>query len=61
MTMRAQELKKMPLFWDLQRKKEWRPLRNSTGLRSRTVGIVGLGNIGCEIARLAKSFGMKVN
>ncbi len=29
-------------------------------LRSKTVGIVGLGSIGKEIARLSKSFGMRV-
>ncbi len=29
-------------------------------LRDKTVGIVGLGHIGSEVARLSKSFGMKV-
>lgn len=29
-------------------------------LRNKTVGIVGLGHIGSEVARLSKSFGMKV-
>jgi phosphoglycerate dehydrogenase-like enzyme len=37
----------------------WRRITPSV-LREKTVGIVGLGNIGKEVARLAKAFGMKV-
>jgi D-2-hydroxyacid dehydrogenase (NADP+) len=39
--------------------KQWKPFM-PTGLHTKTVGIVGLGGIGREIARLSKAFGMKV-
>jgi phosphoglycerate dehydrogenase-like enzyme len=38
---------------------QWQRFRPSL-LRQKTVGIVGLGHIGKEVARLSKSFGMKV-
>ncbi|MBW3592752.1 MAG: D-glycerate dehydrogenase [Actinobacteria bacterium] len=31
-----------------------------TGLRDRVIGVVGLGRIGSEVARLAEAFGMRV-
>lgn len=34
--------------------------RTGVGLVGRTLGIVGLGNIGSEVCRLAQSFGLKV-
>lgn len=39
--------------------KQWKPFMAST-LHSKTVGIVGLGSIGREIARLSKAFGIRV-
>jgi phosphoglycerate dehydrogenase-like enzyme len=39
--------------------REWRRYPAHT-LRGKTVGIIGLGHIGGEVARLAKAFGMKV-
>jgi phosphoglycerate dehydrogenase-like enzyme len=42
-----------------QQQKEWERLTPSI-LHSKTVGILGLGNIGQAVARLAKAFGMKV-
>jgi D-2-hydroxyacid dehydrogenase (NADP+) len=39
--------------------KQWDRYASGT-LRGKTVGIVGLGHIGGEVARLAKAFGMKV-
>jgi D-2-hydroxyacid dehydrogenase (NADP+) len=39
--------------------KQWKPFMPSM-LHSKTVGIVGLGSIGHEIARLSKAFGMRV-
>ena len=53
-------IKEFPLYWDLQKEKKWQPSYNATTLRSKTVGIVGLGSIGQEIARLSKAFGMRV-
>jgi len=52
-------VKQAPLCFELKARKEWKWL-NLTVLRSKTVGIIGLGNIGREVARLAKAFGMEV-
>lgn len=52
-------VKQMPLSFELKQKKEWRRYSSSV-LRGKTVGIVGLGSIGQEVARLAKAFGMQV-
>ncbi len=53
-------VKELTLYWDLQKKKQWQPSNKATTLRSKTVGIVGMGSIGREIARLSKAFGMRV-
>ena len=51
--------KKMPLCMQNQRQKLWQ--RYAPGiLCSKVIGIIGLGSIGREIARLAGAFGMKV-
>jgi len=47
------------LCFDLKQKKQWQRYSPTT-LRGKTVGIVGLGNIGREVARLSKAFGMRV-
>ncbi|MFC1901325.1 D-2-hydroxyacid dehydrogenase [Chloroflexota bacterium] len=52
-------VKQAPLCFQLKQEKQWQRL-SMTGLRSKTVGIVGLGHIGREIARLSKTFGMIV-
>jgi D-2-hydroxyacid dehydrogenase (NADP+) len=44
---------------ELKQHKKWKPFAPGV-LRSKTVGIVGLGSIGREVARLAKAFGMRV-
>jgi phosphoglycerate dehydrogenase-like enzyme len=51
--------KGMPLCFQMKQKRE---LQRYTPhlLRDKTVGVVGLGHIGSEVARLSKSFGMKV-
>jgi phosphoglycerate dehydrogenase-like enzyme len=51
--------KDMPRCFRMQEKHEWRRSRPSL-LHNKTVGIIGLGHIGGEIARLSKSFGMSV-
>lgn len=51
--------KKGPLCLQLKQDKLWKPFTPAL-LRSKVVGIVGLGSIGNEVARLAKAFGMRV-
>ena len=51
--------KQAPLCFQLKQERQWRRF-NLSVLRSRTVGIVGLGSIGREVARLARAFGMRV-
>ncbi|MCK5603115.1 hypothetical protein KAR91_14625, partial [Candidatus Pacearchaeota archaeon] len=52
-------VKHAPSYFELKRKRQWKVTIPSV-LRFKTVGIVGLGSIGREVARLAKSFGMRV-
>lgn len=55
---------KLPVLAGIQRERNW--LRNTseslipTELRGSTVGIVGYGSIGREVARLIKPFGAKI-
>jgi len=52
-------VKQAPLSFQLKQEKQWRRFTPSV-LHSKTVGIVGLGSIGREVARLARTFGMRV-
>ncbi len=45
--------------FELKQRKQWQHYE-PTVLRGKTVGIVGLGNIGREVARLSRAFGMRV-
>jgi phosphoglycerate dehydrogenase-like enzyme len=52
-------VKKMPLGFQLKQERKWKTF-SLTVLHSKTVGIVGLGSIGRQVARLSKVFGMRV-
>ena len=52
-------VKRSPSCFQAKQEKEWRQFPPSV-LRSKTVGIIGLGSIGREVARLARAFGMRV-
>lgn len=51
--------KNAPFCFEQKQKKHWQHYAPSV-LRGKTVGIVGLGNIGKEVARLSQAFGMRV-
>jgi len=51
--------KRLPEFWDQQQAHRWHKLELRE-LRGLTAGVVGLGDIGTEVARLARVFGMRV-
>jgi phosphoglycerate dehydrogenase-like enzyme len=51
--------KNTPLSFKMKQTRQWQRYMSGT-LRGKTVGIIGLGHIGGEVARLAKAFGMKV-
>ena len=51
--------KRAPFCFELKQKKQWQRFAPSV-LRGKTVGILGLGSIGREVARLSKAFGMRV-
>jgi D-2-hydroxyacid dehydrogenase (NADP+) len=52
-------VKQAPLCLKLKQEKQWKRLTSGV-LRDKTVGVIGLGNIGKEVARLSKAFGMRV-
>lgn len=52
-------VKMMPKFFAQQQKKEWR-FDTPARLHGKTMGVVGLGSVGEEVARLARAFGMTV-
>ena len=51
--------KQAPLCFQLQQEKRWESFTPEM-LHSKTCGILGLGKIGGEVARLAKAIGMRV-
>jgi len=59
MEMMLMFAKKAPQCFEMKQKHEWQRFTPSV-LRGKIVGIIGLGNIGQEVARLSQAFGMKV-
>ena len=54
-------VKRMPLIMERQRQRVWdRRDVVTSELRDKTLGVVGLGSIGGELARLARAFHMRV-
>jgi phosphoglycerate dehydrogenase-like enzyme len=51
--------RRLPALLELQRERTWQPLRGRE-LGELTVGIVGYGSIGHEIARLVEPFGCRI-
>ncbi len=54
--------RKLFLYHDHQKEKEWTTalIKESDVIAGKTLGIVGLGSIGSMMAKVGKSFGMKV-
>jgi len=52
-------VKQAPSCFLMKQERQWRQLSPSV-LHSRTVGILGVGSIGQEVARLSKAFSMRV-
>ncbi len=52
--------KRLPQLRSLQQAHEWPDHFRISELRGRSVGVVGLGDLGGSIARLLKAFGMRV-
>ena len=57
--MMLRVVKRMDAWAQAQRERRWQPIE-SDELTAKTVGIVGVGRIGGELARLAKAFRMRV-
>jgi phosphoglycerate dehydrogenase-like enzyme len=53
-------VKRLPELLDHQRRHVWNRRIVLSGLAGKTVGIVGLGHIGREVAQLARAFDMRV-
>lgn len=51
--------RRLPQLLELQRERTWQPLRGRE-LAELTIGIVGYGSIGVELARLLKPFGCRI-
>lgn len=66
LTMVLAWLRRLPRMFDLQQRGAWLPrveratLFSGEEARGKTVGIVGYGSIGRELARLATAFGMRI-
>ncbi len=59
MTMILATCRRLPALLELQRERTWQPIE-AVELAETTIGLVGLGGIGREVARLAAPFGPKI-
>ena len=59
MTMILAICRRLPQLLELQRERTWQPIE-AVELGETTIGLVGLGGIGCEVARLAAPFGPRM-
>ena len=59
MTMILAVCRGLPQLIELQRERTWQPIE-ARELGRATVGLVGLGGIGCEVAKLARPFGPRI-
>lgn len=59
MTMILAICRGLPQLIELQRERTWQPIE-ARELADTTIGLVGLGGIGCEVAKLARPFGPRV-
>ena len=57
--MMLRVVKRMDGWSEAQRERRWENIESGE-LTGKTLGIVGVGHIGGEVARLAKAFGMRV-
>jgi phosphoglycerate dehydrogenase-like enzyme len=59
MTMILAVCRRLPQLLELQRERTWQPLE-AQEMGGVTIGLVGLGGIGSEVAKLARPFGSRV-
>ena len=59
LTMILAVCRRLPQLLDLQRERTWQPLE-AVEVGQTTIGLVGLGGIACEIARLLQPMGPRV-
>jgi phosphoglycerate dehydrogenase-like enzyme len=59
MTMILAICRRLPQLLELQRERTWQPIE-AVELSQTTIGLVGLGGIGCEVAGLARPFGPRI-
>jgi phosphoglycerate dehydrogenase-like enzyme len=55
MTMILAICRRLPQLLELQRERTWQPIE-ALELADTTIGLLGVGGIGCEVARLAEPF-----
>ncbi len=59
MTMILAICRRLPQLLELQRERTWQPIE-ALEVAQTTIGLVGLGGIGCEVAELARPFGPRI-